>query len=83
MSRLESRKNKKTVIQELSTESDKGNLGKFKRVTLTMRQRDIDDLEDFVNGLNREGRVDEPITKSLIVRKALRLLYEHKESIFK
>lgn len=82
MSRLEQRKKKKTVVEELSADKEE-DLGKFKRVTLTMRQRDINDLEDFVNELNRHGRVDEAITKSCIVRKALRLLYSQKDSVFK
>ena len=82
MSRLELRKKKRTVVEELSTDNEE-DLGKFKRVTLTMRQRDINDLEAFVNELNREGRVDEPITKSYIVRKALRILYAQKDSVFK
>ncbi len=83
MSRLEDRKRKKTVVEELSTESDSDDSSKFKRVTLTMRKRDIDDLDHFVDKMNKEGRVDEPITKSYIVRKALRLLYSQKDSVFK
>jgi len=82
MSRLESRKTKRTVVEELSTDKDE-ELGKFKRVTLTMRQKDINDLENFVEELNRECIVDEPVSKSYIVRKALRLLYAHKNKVFK
>ncbi len=78
----ELRKKKRTVVEELSIDNEE-DLGKFKRVTLTMRQRDVNDLEAFVNELNREGRVDEPITKSYIVRKAFRMLYAQKDSVFK
>jgi hypothetical protein len=69
-------------VEELSTDHEE-ELGKFKRVTLTMRQKDINDLENFVEELNRECTVDEPISKSYIVRKALRLLYAQKNKVFK
>lgn len=76
MSRLKDRKKQKSVIEELSTDTD--DLSKFERVTYTMRRRDIEKLEDFVKQLNEEDSSEERITKSYVVRKALNLLYKNK-----
>lgn len=68
---------KKTVVQELSSQG-KDDLHKAVRVTFSIPKKDSNDLGEFVDKLNKEGR-SEIVTKSLVVRKALRLLYSQED----
>lgn len=74
MSRLDDRKNKKTVISELST--DKEDLSQFVKVTFTIRKGDVKKLERYVKIINEDDNSEERITKSYTVRKALNALYK-------
>lgn len=73
MSRLKKKKCEKTVIEELA--SDGENLSKYVRATFTMRKSDILELEEYIRNVNSLESNVENITKSLVVRQALKLLY--------
>jgi hypothetical protein len=79
--RLKNRKKKVSVVSEISSETNQ-NLNKSVRVTFTMPQRDINELYNFIEALNESG-TGERVTKSLVVRKALRFLYANKKSFNK
>ncbi len=72
MSRLDKRK-QRSVIQEISTDTE--DLSQFKRITITMRKQDIKDIENYISK-EKDSGVVEAINKSLVIRKALRLLYK-------
>jgi len=80
MSRLETRSKKRSVVETLSTDTE--DLSKFVKVTFTMRKRDIEELERYVKKMNEE-EIDENVTKSLVVRKALKHLYSSKKAFSK
>lgn len=81
MSRLEDRKKRKSVVQELATDSE--DLSKFVKVTFTLRKRDLNDLESYIKKVNEDGESEENATKSLAIRKALKLLYSNKKPFHK
>ena len=80
MSRIDKRKNL-SVVEELTTETKKPS--PFKKVTITMRHKDVQDLEAYIQRVHEENEDGEVISKSLVIRKALRLLYAQKKSFFK
>ena len=80
MSRLTIRK-EKSVVEELATDVD--NLSQFTKLTITLPKRDLIELKDYVKKINDDGFSPEPANQSLVIRKALRLLYESKKAFHK
>lgn len=80
MSRLTKRK-EKSVVEELATDVD--DLSQFTKLTITLPKRDLLELKDYVKKINDEGLSPEPANQSLVIRKALRLLYSTKKQFHK
>lgn len=73
MARLEKRKHR-SVVETIATDTE--DLDQLVRVTFSMRKRDVEELEDFIRDVRGRGELTEIINKSVIVRKALKLLYK-------
>ncbi len=79
--RLLKRKDKKTVVSSLTSNGDKRS--EVTRLTVTVTQGDVDDLEKFVKGINESEQLSQRVSKSSVVRSALRSLYKQKNPISK